>query len=245
MDRKSFCCNKRACDIELSQRKHTFFFGSRLNCAHILHMSYLWLNRCTQTQIVAQTGHSKPTVTAFMKHFRGLITATLDEVDQVIGGDGIVVEVDETKLGKRKYNRGHRVEGVWIVAGVERTAQKKIFLVEIQDRSAETLLEIIRAHVLPGSIVHTDMFRGYSRITTELGLVHKTVNHSVNFTDPETGVNTNTIEGNNNALKIMIKPRNRVKNIGDRLAEFIWRRKHRNRLWEAFLEALRDIHYDL
>jgi hypothetical protein len=75
--------------------------------------------------------------------------------------------------------------------------------------------------------------------------VHRTVNHSVNFTDPETGVNTNTIEGNNNALKIMIKPRNRVKNIGDRLGEFVWRRKHRTRLWEAFLEALRDVHYDL
>jgi ISXO2-like transposase domain len=95
-----------------------------------------------------------------MKHFRDLVATTLEEVDQTIGGDGVVVEVDETKLGKRKYNRGHRVDGVWVMAGVEKTAQKKVFLVEVQDRSAETLLEIIRTHVLPGSIVHTDMFRG-------------------------------------------------------------------------------------
>jgi hypothetical protein len=33
-----------------------------------------------------------------------------------------IVEVDESKFGKRKYHRGHRVEGVWVIGGVERTA---------------------------------------------------------------------------------------------------------------------------
>ena len=32
--------------------------------------------------------------------------------DQSIGGEGIVVEINETRMGKRKYNRGHRVEGM-------------------------------------------------------------------------------------------------------------------------------------
>ena len=38
-------------------------------------------------------------------------------------GTGVVtvVEVDETKLGKRKYNKGHKVDGVWILAGIEHT----------------------------------------------------------------------------------------------------------------------------
>ena len=35
--------------------------------------------------------------------------------DQSIGGKDIVVEIDEKKMGKRKYNRGHRVEGMFIV----------------------------------------------------------------------------------------------------------------------------------
>ena len=134
----------------------------------------------------------------------------LDEADQTIGGEGVVVQIDETKLGKRKYHRGHRVEGVWVVAGVELTAERKIFLVRVQNRTADTILNIIREHVLPGSTIQTDMFRSYSQITPILGFQHQTVNHSKFFKDPVTGVNTNTIEGNNNALKMMIRPRNRT-----------------------------------
>ena len=43
----------------------------------------------------------------------------LDLAAAPIGGEGIIVEIDESKFGKRKYNRGHRVEGVWVVGGVE------------------------------------------------------------------------------------------------------------------------------
>ena len=35
-----------------------------------------------------------------------------------IGEDGIIVEIDESKFGKRKYNRGHRVDGCWVLGGV-------------------------------------------------------------------------------------------------------------------------------
>jgi hypothetical protein len=41
-----------------------------------------------------------------------------------IGGNGMIVEIDESKFGKRKYSRGHRVEGVWILGMIEKTVQK-------------------------------------------------------------------------------------------------------------------------
>ena len=49
---------------------------------------------------------------AYFKYFRELVSDALDEADYCIGGPGIVVELDESKFGKRKNHRGHRVEGV-------------------------------------------------------------------------------------------------------------------------------------
>lgn len=210
-ERKTFRCCRQKCKTKFSQRKHTFFFGSRLNCAQILHLGYLWLNKCSQTQCMNQTGHSSNTVSSFHSHFRQLVASTLDEADQEIGGENVIVQIDETKLGKRKYNRGHRVDGVWILAGVELTEERRIFVVHVHDRTAETILPLIQKHVKPGSIIHTDKFKSYFQITPLLGFQHSTVNHKKHFKDPITGVNTNTIEGNNNALKIAIKPRNRTK----------------------------------
>ena len=42
------------------------------------------------------------------------------ENKQPLGGEGEEVEIDESKFGKRKYHRGHRVEGQWaLVASKE------------------------------------------------------------------------------------------------------------------------------
>lgn len=240
-----FRCSKRDCQQKCSIRKFTFFYGSRLPCSKILFMGYCWVNDVNSSSAIRMTGHSEHTITNFYGHFRRLVASTLTTEDTIIGGMGIEVEIDETKLGKRKYNRGHRVDGVWVLVGVERTIERKVFCIEVPDRSAETLLAVIESHVLPGSIVMTDMWRGYASLGTHLGLEHYTVNHSVEFVNSLDGTCTNTVEGTNNGLKIRIKPRNRVAgSIEEHLSEFIWRRKHNGHLWAAFLDAIREIHYE-
>lgn len=57
--------------------------------------------------------------------FNELVTETLTENDAKIGEEGIEVEVDETKVEKRKYNRGNHVEGTWVIAGIKRTTGRK------------------------------------------------------------------------------------------------------------------------
>ena len=61
------------------------------------------------------------------------------------------------KLGRRKHNLGHRVEGVWGLNGVERTRERRVFLVLVSDRSADALLNVFNRHVRPGSIVMADL----------------------------------------------------------------------------------------
>jgi transposase-like protein len=209
-----------------------------------MRIAQLWLAKASRSTSIILTGHSSRTITAFYGHFRTLVASALKEEDQIIGGVGIVVEVDETKLGKRKYNRGHYVDGVWVVVGIERQEKGKVFLVPVRDRSADTLHDIIKRHILPGTTINTDLWRGY-RGLEELGMVHQAVNHSEAFKDPETFACTNTVEGLNSGLKRFIPVRNRVcRGIEMHLGEYVWRRQNSLRLFDAFVDALRDIHYD-
>lgn len=71
-----------------------------------------------------------------------------------------------------------------------------------------------------------------------VGYKHKTVNHSKNFKDPNTGVHTNTIEGTWNGFKYSVSPRNRnKKNILLHIKEYLWRKKNKeNNMWKKFLK---------
>lgn len=80
------------------------------------------------------------TCSAYINFFRNLVADSLDNEDFKIRGPGIIVEIDESKFGKRKYHHGHRVEGAWVFGGVERTEERKRFLVQVPDQSANTLL---------------------------------------------------------------------------------------------------------
>jgi transposase-like protein len=202
-------------------------------------------NKVQMTSICSITGHSCTTIVSFTQFYRQLVASAVDTEHCMIGGEGIIVEIDEAKFGKRKYHRGHRVEGAWVVGGIERTNEKKTFLERVEDRSAVTLLEVINRYVLPGSIVYTDMWKGYDKLEEALDVKHYTVNHSNDFKDPTTGVHTNTIEGLWNGIKLGIKPRSRnKKQIDGYLMEFIWRKRNSRSLWEALLNALCEIHYD-
>ena len=242
-----FRCFSRACRKDKSLYSHTFFYGIKLRSNEILLLARLWLSKVTVTTAIELTGHSPCTIVKFWSHFRQLVSSTLLPEDVVIGGEGIIVEVDETKLGKRKYNRGHHVEGVWVVVGIERTSARKVFVVPVESRDGVTLRAIIEQHVAPGSIIYTDLWRGYSWLNNTQNYTHDTVNHSVGFKDNETGVYTNYVEGTNSGIKRRIPVRSRVKQgIEEHLAEFIWRRKHEGpNIWESFLAAVREIHYDL
>ena len=90
-----------------------------------------------------------------------------------IGGVGKVVELDESKFGRRKYHRGHHVEGQWVFGGVER-GTGRCFLVPVKERNAETLLRLIRIWIHPGTTVMTDCWAAYNDISKGEAFRHLT-----------------------------------------------------------------------
>lgn len=114
----------------------------------------------------------------------------------------------------------------------------------VSNRSTSTIVEVLSRHVIEGSTILTDCWKGYASLDKIFNIVHETVNHKKWFKDPHTGTHTNTVEGTNYALKRHVPPRNRTEDdLPGFLHEFVWRRKNRHRLWEAFLDALRNVVY--
>jgi ISXO2-like transposase domain len=239
--RGSFRCTKKNCRHEVGRFRWTFFDKSKLSLDKVLYLGYEWLKGASHKKLCCDTGLAKSTVTAYIMYFRELVANMLDESHVKIGGEGITVEIDESKLAKRKYNRGHTVQGVWVLGGVERTPERRCFLVIVDTRDAATLEKAIRMYVNPQSTIITDCWKGYGWLASTSDYVHQTVNHSKCFKDPDSGAHTNTIEGTWSALKRKIPPRTRTETaIGQSLLEFIWRRKNEHCLWDAFLKALKE-----
>jgi ISXO2-like transposase domain len=242
---KIYQCKRRKCRKKESLLKGTIFANSKLPCNRVLQIAYLWLAECKHKSIVITTGLSKPTITKFLGYFRQIVSCALETDDMVIGGEGVVVEIDESKFGKRKYHRGHPVEGVWVIGGVERTEERLMFAEVVDRRDTQTLMNVISRHVAEGSIVHTDMWRGYAQLEDLLNVEHRTVNHSEHFVNPEDGTHTNSIEGTWNGIKSKVSPKNRTReDMEGQLLEFIWRRKHARDLWNSFITVLGDIHVE-
>lgn len=243
--KKRFRCDKKACPNTNNMLfKGTFFENCKFSISTCLEMMYLGLLNTPVDGIISATACSSHTVCDWMSFLRQMLAESTEETYNKIGGIGIEVEIDETKMGKRKYNRGHMVEGVWVIAGVERTPEKKVFAVSVPDRTAATIKEIIEKYVHTGSIILTDGWKAYKTVCKELSFDHLIVDHSKNFKDPITGVHTNTVEGVNNGLKTLIKPRNRtIDGIDNYLLYYIWRKNNKHNIWGGFIRALCTIKY--
>ena len=99
----------------------TFFENVKLPIGHVIIMGYLWVQGASLRLMETMIGCSHETACQYKRHFEELVSYMVQDEKQKIGGPGIIVEMDESKFGHRKYNRGHRVESPWVVGGVERT----------------------------------------------------------------------------------------------------------------------------
>lgn len=193
-------CSSRLCNKKTSVREGSWFFGSHLLLEQALKLTYYWVYELPGDFISRELKiGSDHTIVDWKNFAREVCLCILKQESERIGGPGKHVEIDESKFGKRKYHRGKRVDGVWVFGGIERES-KKCFFEVVEDRSANTLIPIIKKFVEPGTIILSDCWKAYSSLKSE-GYQHLTVNHSIEFKNKETGACTNLIESTWNAVK--------------------------------------------
>lgn len=119
------------------------------------------------------------------RSFCSEVTENWFENQSSIGGPEIEVEIDETLITRRKYNRGREVQQVWLFGGIDYCPQK---------RDKITLIPIIRKYIKPQSIIYSDSWAAYNDLS-KIGYSHFKINHSENFVDPEhQNIHTQNIE---------------------------------------------------
>ena len=199
--RDGFCwrCSNKKCNKKVSIRAGSWFEGHNLTLEQIILITYFWVYGADQEFVKHELGISNQTIVDWYNFSREVCSCILEKDNEKVGGPGIVVEIDESKFGKCKYHRGHHVEGQWVFGGIERDS-KKCFFRSVEDRTAQTLISIIKENINPGTTIISDCWKAYNSLSEE-GFKHLTVNHSVNFVDPESGAHTNRIESTWGALK--------------------------------------------
>ena len=257
----TYRCKNRACSLQQSIFADTFFENQKKPVNEILMCLFLWLSVSPPAMTQTLLGWGEKTVLHYFRLFRIMVSHYMMEFvaqdisediftyDKVqIGGPGIEVQIDESAFGKRKYGLGHPVSTKWVFGGVEivpdaymKKTGGKFFAVVVKDRTKETLDDVIKKFIKPGSIIISDSFSSYKKLGERMSQYeHDMVNHSKNYKDPTTGACTNTVEGKWNKLKKAI-PRQGFRDetvLQEYLGEQMWRYTNRFNLWEAAILAL-------
>ena len=152
----------RNCRKRESVYKNTIFYKSHLSVSQFLKIMYCHCLGLKVDDGCVECDVNKKTYCRITKILRSFcVNAILQQEIKLIGGPGMTVEIDETHLYKRKYNRGRVLasEAVWLVGGICRETGD-VFLHLTTRRDSSTLHKIISSHVSSESTIITDCWAG-------------------------------------------------------------------------------------
>lgn len=222
----AFVCKK--CKTEYNILSDSYFQNIHLEIKHIFYIFWLWAAECNSITASNIINIPRNSIYQQYRFLRDICSKNLLQMpDLILGGPGIVVQVDESVISRRKYHRGRVVKEKWVM-GLYDTSTKRGMVMYIPNRRAETLLDVILKHVKPGTEIWTDCWSGYRCLST-LGnvsqFIHKTVNHSQNFVDPATNTCTNMVEGYWAKLKAYLRKLNVLnsKFLPEYIDQFLWK----------------------
>ena len=105
------------------------------------------------------------------------------------------------------------------------------------------LLPLIQKYVKPGTTIYTDQWSSYNDLQNR-AFLHQTVNHTLHFVDPVTGVHTNTCEGMWHHIKRKMDSHNELES---GFFDFVFRRRFNacsgtdqiQNAFDAYIEVLK------
>ena len=231
----------------LSIRFDSFFAKSKLPLNIWIHIIQLWAFDTPLKTLLEYVEVSEKAAIDCYNFLRDICSWKLLQQPVILGGRGCTVQIGESLFKhKPKYHRGRATaQEKWVFGIVDVSTQPATGYMElVPRRDAATLLPIIRQHVHPGSTIHSDEWRAYSSLQYDPHYHHYTVNHSLNFVNPVTGVHTQHVESYWGRAKAKLK---RMHGTSDRLLpsyldEFMWRERYSGGVaTEAFFHIFEHI----
>jgi transposase-like protein len=192
----SWICSERTCHSRRAIKYNSLleFSGLRLKKSYLIFSCWCAsLSIQMATQIVKDVSYNVIRLHYFHLRRKAMELYETDLLNEPLGGDNHIVQVDESAFGRAKYNRGSALKRrpLWVL-GLRDDVTRRIVMQIVPKRDANTLEPIILANVRPDSVVHTDQWAAYNGLKDYIP--HETVNHSIEFKS-SSGVHTNGIEG--------------------------------------------------
>lgn len=240
------CCNKMCSKFETTRsiRDDSVLSNFNIGLDKVLLLLFCWFENLLVKNTVSFSGCSRHTVIKFYDMIRTKICLFMNNNQLKLGGEGVVVQIDESMFRhKPKYHRGRSTgEEIWVFGLVDTSYRPgKGFMCIVPNRTQATFLPIIQRVCLPGSIIWSDQWRGYMNLSTFIDLDHFTVNHRQGFVNRANGVNTQTVESYWNRQKSRIKAMKGIRKdkLETYLQEFMFRDNFLDENFEKLLELLR------
>ncbi|KAF7696590.1 hypothetical protein CDIK_1734 [Cucumispora dikerogammari] len=184
------CWSSKCKKFKRSIRHNTIFLGIKISFKKIVQVMYKWCQKTNLKAIKHEYGIDYKAINSVIAIIRKKITK---KISQKIGDNGKNVEIDETCVSKRKFNKGRMVKNMWCVGGISRET-KAFFFEVVETRNMANLDKIIEKNVHINTLVMTDEWKGYLNVEN-LGFFHKKINHSKHFVGPnDTSIHTQNIE---------------------------------------------------
>ena len=221
---------RRPCKNTHSIRYNSFFYNSKASFKTLFKIFYKYINGDEHIDVAYELSIDRHTSGFWASFVREALGMYMADHSEILGGyneDGTrkIVEIDESLFCRRKYNRGRMLDNQWFVGGIER-GSRKIFILPVENRNANTMAQIISNNVHSGTKIITDQWRAYGAALRGFdSMQHETINHSINFVDPmDPEIHTQNIEGLWSRSKYFLRKKRGIsrEKKTEYLLQFIW-----------------------